>query len=523
MSRSKVGIVGYGVYVPWERIRSEEVVKEREKGRKDLRQFLEKVRYGLHLNYKSVADTTEDTITIAAEAAENSLHMAQVKPLEIGSVAVGSESKPYAVGTIARHVASFLGIGENVFIADLEGACNSGMQGVSYIEAQIRTGRIKYGLAIGADVAQAPKGDPLEYAAGAGAGAFVIGKSDVIATIEDVAPYSSLFMDFWRREESPVPRHFGRTTVEAYQKHVIGAIEGILRRNPDMTLRDFDQITFHQPSGYLPLKTCQSLCQASNEFDDPSITERIRLTPEDIERKVKPWLRVMDTGNTYAASTLIAVASILDRAEPGDNILAVSYGSGAYANATWLQVQDGIEQKRELVPKVDDYVGRKHEIRIETYKDIIRQRLSRIHRKIALTRLVGEIEPLGQQGFDMSLCQDCKRIYFPAREKCLNSDCKGPARTIWVPRRASMLSFKRLALKKRWTSNFELLNEGKTFFVDCRMNDLKVGMEVEAVIRRLHYEGKEGLISYGLCYRPIFRERFYDRRETTKMTVPQYA
>src|SRR5260370_2966066 len=138
-------------------------------------------------------------MTIATEADEDGIRMAGISAGEIGGVTAGSESKPYAVGTIARHVASFVGVGENVFIADLEGACNSGMQGVGFIDAEIRSGRIKYGLAIGADVAQAERGDPLEYSAGAGAGGFVLGKTDLIACIEYNAPYSSLLSDFWER------------------------------------------------------------------------------------------------------------------------------------------------------------------------------------------------------------------------------------------------------------------------------------------------------------------------------------
>ena len=164
MSHSKVGIVGYGVYIPRERIETAKIVREREKKRgKELEKVLEKVRHGLLLREKAVAGHTEDTMTIATEAAENAIRMAGISPGEIGGVTAGSESKPYAVGTIARHVASFVGIGENVFIADLEGACNSGMQGVAFIDAEIRSGRIKYGLSIGSDVAQAERGDPLEY------------------------------------------------------------------------------------------------------------------------------------------------------------------------------------------------------------------------------------------------------------------------------------------------------------------------------------------------------------------------
>lgn len=158
MATDRVGIVGYGAYIPIQRIKTELIVKAREKKREDLPQFLDKVRNGLLLREKSVASLTEDSITIATEAALNAVEMAGIDPQQIETVAAGSESKPYAVGTIARHVASFLGVGNHVYVADLEGACNSGMQSTSFVESQILSGRIKYGLAIGSDVAQAPVG-----------------------------------------------------------------------------------------------------------------------------------------------------------------------------------------------------------------------------------------------------------------------------------------------------------------------------------------------------------------------------
>jgi len=508
LNHGKAGIVGYGVYIPRERIETATIVREREKKRgKELEKVLEKVRHGLLLREKSVAGHTEDTITIATEAAENAVRMAGISPEEIGGVTAGSESKPYAVGTIARHVASFIGVGENVFIADLEGACNSGMQGVGFIDSEIRGGRIRYGLAIGSDVAQAKRGDPLEYSAGAGAGAFVLGKTDLIATIEDIAPYSSLFMDFWRREGAPVPKHFGRSTVEAYKSHIIGAVANLFRKHPDLTLSEFDAITFHQPSGYLPMKTCNALAQDDIPYvTDPSIARRMRLTEAETEKKVKPWLRVLDTGNTYAASTLISLASVFDKAKPGDQVLAVSYGSGAYANATWFEVQDAIEDKRGRAPTVQQYVERKTEIRIETYHDLIRERLSRIKKRLEIPRFVGEIEPIGDDFFSLSLCEGCQRIYYPARVACLESDCPGPMIAKQYPKMAELKTVSKLPLKKRWTSNFELLEQSRVLFVDSEPEELKRGARLEGVIRRLEYEGKDGLILYGIAYRPLFRE-----------------
>src|SRR5437016_252433 len=319
MSHRDVGIVGYGVYIPWERIETEKIVRERERKRgKELERVLEKVRHGLLLREKALAGHTEDTITIATEAAENAVRMAGISPDEIGTVTAGSESKPYAVGTIARHVASFIGMGQNVFVADL------------------------------------------------------------------------------------------------------------FRKHPDLSLSEFDAITFHQPSGYLPMKTCAALTEDKIPYvEDESIAERMRLTEQDIEKKVKPWLKVLDTGNTYAASTLISLASVFDNSKPGDQVLAVSYGSGAYSNATWFEVQDGIEEKRGRTPTVEEYVKRKTTIKIETYQDLIRARLHRIKQRLATPRLVGDVEPVNGKSFTLSLCYGCERIYFPAREKCLDSECTG--------------------------------------------------------------------------------------------------
>jgi hypothetical protein len=240
--------------------------------------------------------------------------------------------------------------------------------------------------------------------------------------------------------------------------------------------------------------------------EDKSIADRMRLTEQDIERKVKPWFRVLDTGNTYAASTLISLASVLDHSKPGDQVLAVSYGSGAYANATWFEVQDGIEEKRGLTPTVDDYVKRKSTIEIETYKDLIRARLSRIKQRVTIPRLVGEVERVNGRMFTQSLCSGCERIYYPAREKCLDSECTGTMVRREYPLVARLKSVEKLPLKRRFMPNYTLLTQNKVLFVDAKLSDLKPGTKLEGVIRRLDYEGKDGLIMYGVAYRPIFQE-----------------
>jgi len=39
--------------------------------------------------------------------------------------------------------------------------------------------------------------------------------------------------------------------------------------------------------------------------------------------------------------------------------------------------------------------------------------------------------------------------------------------------------------------------------VDCKREDLKIGRRVEACFRRIYTDGKEGIINYGLKFRPV--------------------
>jgi uncharacterized OB-fold protein len=329
-----------------------------------------------------------------------------------------------------------------------------------------------------------------------------------MATIVDTAAYSSLTMDFWRRDGAPVPSHFGRTTVEAYIKHVIGAIESLLRKHPEKSLKEFDHVTFHQPSGYMPIKTCKTLTQDHIDIlDDPELEDRIRISPQFIEDRVRPWLRVLDTGNTYAASTLVATCDILDHAESGQDVLAVSYGSGAYTIATWLHVEDAIRERRGRVPTVREYLNRRRDMNIRAYEKLKKYKNGSVRMKLSAPRIVAEIEPYNGRTMAVTLCDGCQRVFYPARDRCLEYDCKGPVEQRTLPVNGRLLSVKKLTLRDRLTSNFDVLKKGKVLIVDASMPELIPGMELEALIRRIDNEGRSGLIIYGPTYRPAFRTK----------------
>jgi uncharacterized OB-fold protein len=96
-------------------------------------------------------------------------------------------------------------------------------------------------------------------------------------------------------------------------------------------------------------------------------------------------------------------------------------------------------------------------------------------------------------------------VFYPARDRCLEWDCKGPIEQRQFPVSAKLLSFRKLPLQRRLTSNFEIISKGKALIVDAAPSDAVNGTTLEVVIRKLDDEGRNGLIIYGPTYRPAFR------------------
>ncbi|MDR0911454.1 MAG: hydroxymethylglutaryl-CoA synthase [Methanobrevibacter sp.] len=342
------GIVGYGAYVPSYRIKIEEIAKVWGDDPIALSR-------GLVVNEKSVPGADEDTATISVEAARYALKRSQIDPQKIGAIYVGSESHPYAVKPTATIVSEAIQASPILTAADLEFACKAGTAGMQIVNGMVDSGMIEYGLAIGADTSQGAPGDALEYTASAGGAAYIIGSKNTLADIEHTCSFTTDTPDFYRREGMAYPSHGGRFTGEpAFFKHVQGAAQ-LLFEQTGTTAEDYDYGVFHQPNGKFYL----------------NVGKRLGFNNEQIEYGLlTPFI-----GNTYSGATPLGLASVLDNAEPGDKIMAVSYGSGAGSDAFSITVNDNIIEKRDLAPKVQDIVSNKSYIDYSVYakyKDKIR-------------------------------------------------------------------------------------------------------------------------------------------------------
>lgn len=315
---SKSAIIGFGMYLPYERIRTTDIAEH-------WKQDARAIQSGLGVREKTVPGAGEDSFTMAYEAAKQAIEDAAIKPSQISAVFVGSESHPYAVKPTSGMVADALNVDPFCHCADLEFACKAGTAGMQIVDSMVRAKQITYGLAIGSDTAQAAPGDVLEYTAAAGAAAVIIGSErakNALCRIDFTLSFTTDTPDFWRGSQDKYPSHAGRFTGEpAYFLHMREATKGILQM-ADCETTDIDHVVLHMPNAKFPERMAKEFGFTRNQMEHGFIVPHI--------------------GNTYSACSPLGLMHVLQKAKEGQTILLVSYGSGAGSDAfLFTMLRDG--------------------------------------------------------------------------------------------------------------------------------------------------------------------------------------
>ncbi len=332
-----VGIIGYGAYVPRYRIRAEEIAR-----------VWGGAEEALPIEEKAVPGLDEDTVTMSIEAARNALARADLAPQQLRAVWVGSESHPYAVKPSSTLVAEAIGASGAILAADWEFACKAGTEALQAAIALVGSEMADYAMAIGMDTAQARPGDALEYTAGAGGAAYIVGPAEhALAILEGSYSYVTDTPDFFRRENQTYPEHGNRFTGEpAYFEHTLNGARGLMEQM-NLQPSDFAYAIFHQPNVKFP-----SLAAKRLGFS------RDQIAPGMLANKI---------GNTYSGAAMIGTTAVLDLAKPGDRVLMCSFGSGAGSDSFSFVVTDRINERRDRAPKTLWYVARREEIDYAIY------------------------------------------------------------------------------------------------------------------------------------------------------------
>lgn len=318
-----VGILACSGFVPKNRIKTAEIAKAHNVD--------ESIAKQLGVSEKSFAGIEDDTLTLAYKSSFDAINnlktaVSDFIPENIEAVFVGSETHTYAVKPTSSMLASFLGMDNQYFSADLQFACKAGTTAIQTVYNMVKAGSIQYGLAVGADVAKGAPMDMLEYTAASGSASFILGIENseaAIAIIKETISYNSDTPDFWRSEGEIYPMHAGRFSGSSYSKTIKAAVK-LLCDKTGLSVPDFDHIVLHMPNGKLPKVVASELGATESQLAAGFIVPEI--------------------GNTYAACSLLGLVSVLEKANPGEKILVCSYGSGAGSDAFYIETTDKIKQ-----------------------------------------------------------------------------------------------------------------------------------------------------------------------------------
>ena len=235
-------------------------------------------------------------------------------------------------------MAAMLDLPERLFCSEHGQSMLAGTEAFLTAAVLLRDEAYREALVIASDAPSANPGDTIEHGLGAGAAAFVLGKTDPIAEVEYFCSYVGESMgERFRIKGNSLLTDIGVKgfTGLPYSRLVslgVGDVMKALNRSPS----DYRYVVMQETDG----RTAKSLAQKLG-FQ---------------EEQVLPGLLYARIGDTGAGSVLLSLAAVLDEARPGDRILAVSYGSGAGSQAMSLKVNTaaGKSGRRTLQGKIEN-------------------------------------------------------------------------------------------------------------------------------------------------------------------------
>ncbi|MCK5212700.1 MAG: hydroxymethylglutaryl-CoA synthase family protein, partial [Dehalococcoidia bacterium] len=285
------GIVSYAPYLPLNRLDRAEIGRSWGKGGK---------------GEKAVASFDEDTLTMAVAVAQSCLKGIDRKTID--GLFFASTTAPYAEKQTAATVAAVLGMGAEVYTADFGNSLRASTNALRAAVDAVNSGSLKNVLVCAAERRLALPNGAGEMAFGDGAGALLIGKEGVVASIDSMYTMSDEIIDVFRSDTDRYVKSWEVRFVrdDGHGRVVPQAIRAALDKNGE-TLADFSKIVMYSPD--------------ARQLG--AVTKAMKLDPEKVQDSF--FTQFGDTGN---AQVFITLAAALEQAKAGDRMMVASYGNG---------------------------------------------------------------------------------------------------------------------------------------------------------------------------------------------------
>jgi hydroxymethylglutaryl-CoA synthase len=451
------GIVAYGAYVPFNRLKRAEIGKT--------------LGVPGGKGERSVASYDEDTVTMAVEAARDCL--LGVAAAEIRSLYFATTAPPYVEKLNASTIHAATGLPATVRALDLGCSVRAGIGALlaAYDAARAGAGG---SLATVADVRiGAPEGQA-EQSGGDAAAAFAFGSGKVIAEVEATYSETLEYLASWRTPDQRFAKSWEErfALTQAYVPLLSNAAKAIAVQ-----------------AKLAPADLAAIVLDAPNPRAAAAVAGALKLDPAKLVGDMSA-----SVGWTGAAHAGLMLAAALDRAKAGDRILLISVSDGV--DALLLRATDAIVEYPR-VRTVESLIASKRDdlsyARYLKWRGLLETEPPRRpdpQRPAAPPSLRSEDWKFGFKG---SRCTACGTYQLPPQIVCVHCRASGQMESVpFADRKARIRTFTvdRLAFSLQPPMvvaivDFEGGGRFQSELTDCEPEKVAIGQDVEMTFRRL--------------------------------------
>ncbi|MCU0311116.1 MAG: OB-fold domain-containing protein [Acidimicrobiales bacterium] len=474
-----IGIVSWGVYLPYWRLRRSAIG--------------EALGGPAGRGTRRVASYDEDTTTMGVEAARRAL--ASVDGARIGDLVFSTPAPAYLDKSNAAAVHAALALDDAVGSYDAVGSVRAAVGAWRSAEALAGDDLT---LAVLSDLRSGPAGGPDERDAGDGAVALVFGDDrsrSVAATVVGRGRASAEFLDRWRLPGEDDSRTWeDRFGQEVYGPLVEAAFADAVKQ-----------------AGVVPEAVDHLVVAGLNARAVAAARTSLGVRAEAVVPD-----RAVTAGNLGAAQAGFLLADVLDRARPGEVVVVVVVADGA--DAVVLEIADGIDEIRAARTRsglrtVDELVGLGRDdlpyARFLTWRGRLRREPARRPDPERPGAPATWRSGPWKNRFAASRCEACGFRHLPPTRVCLAChavDRMRLERLADTPGRVATFTIDHLAYSLSppvvgAVVDFEGGGRYRCEMTDVDPDAVAIGIPVEMVFRRLHTA--QGVHNYFWKARPV--------------------
>lgn len=469
------GIVSYGAYVPIYRLSREEIAKV--------------WGGGYSKEEKAVANCDEDSLTMAVAAGMDCLR--GINTSTVDALYFASTSAPYREKQSASIIATALDLPKHVFTVDFCDSLGAGGHALRAGMDAVNAGSARNVLVVASDCRIPPPNSTFEPLLGDGAAGFLIGTSEIMASVEGHYGACSALLDIWRKERGDryMRAWEDRFIIQkGYMAQVREAVEGLCKK-VGLGPKDITKAAYYGPDARSHL----------------SLGRKLGLNQEQIQPPLFDQV-----GNTGTAFSMMILVAALEKAKPGDLILGASYGDGAGAflfkmtdKAPEKQDKRGIERhlaSKIMLPCYGRYLR---------FRGLMEWESTPVPPPESSENVFYREEKALFRGYGQK-CKACGHVQFPPQRLCMWCQVKDDFEDIRiVGKKGKLFTF---SVDERAAFALDLPNVlgivdleggGRVYnqVTDRDPKELRIGMEMEFTFRKFH-EGS-GFHNYSWKIQPV--------------------